>query len=430
MAPALHDSNAVSPTTPAMSQWFVPFSIRKFPDNSPKNVALPDGSLPIAAGWTSSFPQTIAHAPGNTFNISIPSMLEQLPDQPNFEISGKIPPQATLFIPSHNRSAFVEAALRSALNQTGIVLEILILDDASENDAPRLIIETLQRHTRHPHTVKFWQGQNRRGNNATATLVNRASCDFCIAQHDDDISEPHRARRLYETHLETGATVVSSATTIISTSDREEPDQDPAPNPSHGFIPVENLIYSEKNSSFIRGAQLGFDRTALKAFPPLDTDYLTYGHDSLTSFRGSLLGGFYLLPERLLRYRNHQGQWVKKQADHQSADTARPTNLTIFLALSFAMESDLDSISPSALKIGAQDIAALRNSIHTYRQSLLTRYVRAYENLYRKGYRSLWIEQRVFDQIQLEYAEARFWSRGYWRKLGFWARCLKDRFRQ
>ena len=245
-------------------------------------------------------------------------MFKPLPDQPDYETSGDRSPQATLFMPARNRLDYVSDALRSALDQTGIVLEILILDDASEDDTPSLILNTLQQHTRHPHTVKFWRGRTRRANDVTATLIDKASCDFCIAQHDDDISLPNRAQRLYQTHLETGATVLATDFNPITSNGSNEPAEE-RPQFS-GFITPQTLI--ESQGDYVVGATFAFNYRELRQFPRLDTSYLNFPQDRFTAFRGTLLGGYYHLPEILIKYRRHQGQWSARMADFKNTGTS------------------------------------------------------------------------------------------------------------
>lgn len=352
-------------------------------------------------------------------------MFKPLPDRPDFEITGDKQPVATLFMPTHNRHNYIAQSLRSALNQNGIVLEILILDDASTDTTPEIVLETLRQHPASHHTIKFWKGRQVRGNDITATLIDKATCDFCIAQHDDDISAPHRAKTLYQTYLEKGATVVSSARNIIDEHGRSISVEDEV-LPS-GFILPENIIHSEQTGTYISGAFLAFDRVKLRAFPRLDTAYLTYGHDRLTSFRGTLLGGFYYLSEALLDYRDHPEQRSKKQKNYHSLATSQLATLTTRLTLSLAMERDLKHLLANAAK-PPENASIIHETILQYREHLLNKYITRHEELFRQGYRQLWVEESIYNQLQLEYQQARFWRRGRWRILTIWLQMLRRLF--
>ncbi len=353
-------------------------------------------------------------------------MFKPLPDQPDFEITGASLPEASLFMPSHNRAGFVEESLRSALDQSGIVLEILLLDDVSEDETAKVILETLRQHTNHPHTVKFWNGRTPRGNNVTATLVDKASCDFCIAQHDDDVSTPHRAHRLLTAHLETGATVLTSEVNVIS-ENKEEAFLDKESHPN-GFISSLDLIKAYELN--IIGAAFAFNRRELLEFPRLDTSYLNFPQDRLTAFRGALLNGFYQLPERLLNYRKHEGQWSARLVNYQTASSMNFSYLGLRLTFSQAMERDLDHLPSSPPLRASIDIENLRTEIHALREPLLLKYITQREDLIRHGFRELWVKESVYDQLQLEYYRARFWTRGRWRIWGVWLRALSNLFRR
>lgn len=56
-------------------------------------------------------------------------------------------PDATIVIPCYNAAAYVEAALRSALDQTCRDIEVIAVDDRSTDATPR-ILETGPRATR------------------------------------------------------------------------------------------------------------------------------------------------------------------------------------------------------------------------------------------------------------------------------------------
>jgi glycosyltransferase involved in cell wall biosynthesis len=353
-------------------------------------------------------------------------MFQPLSNQPDFEITGAQPPQASLFMPSHDRAKFVEESLRSALDQTGIVLEILLLDDASKDDTAKIILETLQQHANHPHTVKFWRGPIRRGNNVTATLIDKASCDFCIAQHDDDISAPHRAQRLLAAHLETGATVLSSEVNVIS-ENKQDAHLDKKSHPN-GFISSLALITSYDLN--IIGAAFAFNRRELLKFPRLDTSYLNFPQDRLTAFRGSLLNGFYQLPDSLLNYRKHEGQWSARLMNYQTGSSMKFSYLGLRLTFLQAMERDLDHLLDASPSSPPVDAANCRKEIQILRETLLRKYITQREDLIQRGFRELWVEEPIYDQLQLEYYQARFWSRGRWRILVVWLRALSGLFRQ
>src|SRR5207253_9082064 len=49
------------------------------------------------------------------------------------------PPEVTVVIPTRNRARFLPDALRSALGQEGVALEVIVVDDGSEDETPSLL---------------------------------------------------------------------------------------------------------------------------------------------------------------------------------------------------------------------------------------------------------------------------------------------------
>src|SRR6185503_7063318 len=50
----------------------------------------------------------------------------------------------SVVVPSHNHARFIEATLRSIIAQTFTPAELVVIDDGSTDDSPRLIERTLQ----------------------------------------------------------------------------------------------------------------------------------------------------------------------------------------------------------------------------------------------------------------------------------------------
>jgi glycosyltransferase involved in cell wall biosynthesis len=102
--------------------------------------------------------------------------------------------KATIVFLSFNQEKYVEAALRSALDQEYGDLEILVGDDASTDGTRGIIERTLGEHPRGRLARLFQHGERLGLVRNWERLVRAATGDFIIAQAGDDVSLPGRAR--------------------------------------------------------------------------------------------------------------------------------------------------------------------------------------------------------------------------------------------
>jgi glycosyltransferase involved in cell wall biosynthesis len=98
-------------------------------------------------------------------------------------------PKVSVIIPTHNRAEFLRAAIQSVLDQTFQDFEILVVDDASEDDTPRVVGGF-----RDPRIRYFRHAVNRRGAAARNTGIRNAACDYIAFLDDDDEWLPDKLR--------------------------------------------------------------------------------------------------------------------------------------------------------------------------------------------------------------------------------------------
>ena len=91
-----------------------------------------------------------------------------------------MPPLVSVVIPTHNRAKMLEAAIRSALGQTLTDHEIVVSDDASDDETPRVV-----RAVKDPRVI-YLRGEDRRGGAAARNAAIRNSRGAYIAFLDDD----------------------------------------------------------------------------------------------------------------------------------------------------------------------------------------------------------------------------------------------------
>ncbi|CAN5471964.1 glycosyltransferase [soil metagenome] len=104
-------------------------------------------------------------------------------------------PLVTAIIPTHNRSVLLERAMDSVLEQTWENMEIVVVDDASDDETPQLL-ENLSKKYSH---VKVIRNQTPKKAAASRNIaIENARGEFIAGLDDDDIWRPTRVERLME----------------------------------------------------------------------------------------------------------------------------------------------------------------------------------------------------------------------------------------
>ncbi|HHY49573.1 MAG TPA: glycosyltransferase family 2 protein, partial [Alphaproteobacteria bacterium] len=101
-------------------------------------------------------------------------------------------PLVTIGLCAHNAADTIAAAVDSALAQTGVATEIVIVDDAS-TDGTRALLEDCAR--QHPAIRLFVNATNRGVAAARNTIIREARGTFIGFFDDDDRSAPERVAR-------------------------------------------------------------------------------------------------------------------------------------------------------------------------------------------------------------------------------------------
>lgn len=313
-------------------------------------------------------------------------------------VAGHGAPQASVLLPTY-RSAYLQPALTAVLAQRGVVLEILISDDASGDDTPQQIRALLHDY-RGPHRVFVRQGEQRLRLDHFVLLAEAASCEIAIMAHHDDLALPHRASRLLELFAATGADVISSNALVITAAGKAR--QLRIRDLATGFIPVEELIQHLWLPPCL-GATLAWRRTVYRDFPRLDTGYLPAGHDCLIPFRGALGNGFYYVAEALLQRRQHAQQWSRQLFDRQSHLTSQEADATRLLGIALAMHKDLQHRRNSRAALTGAAAHRLDQLAGLVTQSMIQQATAMFEwrsQLSLAGQQVRWVDAATFARLQ------------------------------
>ena len=219
---------------------------------------------------------------------------------------------------SYNCEQFISEALWSVLDQEYHPLEILISDDASEDETVNVIEEELAQYEG-PHNIRL----NRRAHNSgsksahlNAIFPNLAG-DVVVLFDGDDISSSGRVTRLVEAFRDREETrAVYSAMSII---DRFGKPLRPSPVP-HPAQDADAAVWFAKVDSYAAGGTLAIHRSVIDSFSYLDPEI---NEDIVLPFRASLLGAVEFVDEPLVTVRRHAGSFTANVDRYRSMESYR-----------------------------------------------------------------------------------------------------------
>jgi succinoglycan biosynthesis protein ExoO len=117
-------------------------------------------------------------------------------------------PDVSFIVPTHNVAPFIEAALASALSQTGVHAEIIVSDDASSDATPDMVARLAESEPR----ITLLRADRKAGPSAARNRAIAAARGHWLAMLDgDDMIAPERSRVLMELAALTDADMVADS---------------------------------------------------------------------------------------------------------------------------------------------------------------------------------------------------------------------------
>ncbi|MEO0946426.1 MAG: glycosyltransferase [Pseudomonadota bacterium] len=205
-------------------------------------------------------------------------------------------PPTSYILLTYNQRETVEAAVQSALDQTGVTLEIVISDDHSQDDTFDVIQKTVADYDG-PHKIILNRNERNLG---LAGNVEKAhdlsSGDVLIAAAGDDKSYSHRSAEIVKCFAEEDALLVCSYADVIDLQDQ------PVAGNFHTalFYKTWDVARAARSKALYIGATGAWRRELYDKYGALDPEAY---EDLVLGFRAALEGSVRLIKEPLVQYR-------------------------------------------------------------------------------------------------------------------------------
>ncbi len=272
-------------------------------------------------------------------------------------------PEVSIVLPVHNRAGLVDQSLRSARAQAGVDLEILVVDDGSTDDTPRV----LAAHAAEDGRLRVLRTPHRGPAAARNAGMAVARGDYLTFLDSDDLYPPGRVRRQLDKLTGTaGAAAVVGAVLFF-----EGLDSSGAPLRDERFAPFHNAVLQCAT----------FRASALRELGPLD-ETLGFAEDVDLFLRLLEIDARLILePEIACLYRVHAGNmthddpakrqgyvraYARSLARRRATGRTRP--LRSFFHSHIVRETHLGGYALQSLRPMAEP-AALRPYLHAFHLS-------------------------------------------------------------
>ncbi|WP_088347487.1 MULTISPECIES: glycosyltransferase [Rhodomicrobium] len=222
---------------------------------------------------------------------------------------GAVRADISFIVATYNAAPFVGDAIRSALAQTGVCIEVIVADDAS-TDGTADLVEAMAREDARIMLIR--RAANGGPSAARNAAMERAGGDWLAILDGDDLIAPERSRRLLDLAAATSADIVAdNFRRFHRDGETGGATMIPPGAEPYAFI-VDAPAFLRANRAFgsprfTLGAVKGMFRTEfLKANGIRHREGLDFGEDFLFCLNGLLAGArFVVTSESFYRYRMH-----------------------------------------------------------------------------------------------------------------------------
>lgn len=245
-------------------------------------------------------------------------------------------PRVSVVIPLYDHARYVELAIRSALDQTLVPVEVIVIDDGSRDDGPTIVRQIARREPRIIH----WSQPNQDAYFALNAGIHRATGDLVAILNSDDAYEPSRLEQCTKLLLrKPSVSAVATALQFMDEEGREIPFEwyDQA---RLFYDRTGDLALALVNGNFLMTtSNLVVRRSTFKEIGGFAR--LRYAHDLDFMLRLLAAGrSIEVLDEPLLRYRIHPRNTIKEE--HRKVRVEWAAAVAAFVHCHLSAREDVD----------------------------------------------------------------------------------------
>ena len=219
---------------------------------------------------------------------------------------------------SYNCAEFIAEAVRSVLKQDCEPMEVVVSDDASEDETVAILERELNSY-HGPHRIDIRRRINNSGSKSAHLndVLRRVSGEIIVSFDGDDISEISRVLSIVKVFRRNPTVqAVYSAYSLIDEAGRPI-GSGTVPHPSSD---VNTKAWFANVDAYASGGTLAIRRTVCESFGSLDPNI---HEDVVLPFRASLLGEVKYLDEELVKVRRYPGSLTQRFDVYDSVDSYR-----------------------------------------------------------------------------------------------------------
>ncbi|RLL49707.1 glycosyltransferase [Mariprofundus sp. EBB-1] len=269
-------------------------------------------------------------------------------------------PLVTLALFSYNSEKYIREAVEGALSQTYSPLEIILSDDCSKDRTYEIMQEMASSYKGPHHVIVRRNERNLRVPGHVNKLFQLAHGELIVAAAGDDISLPHRVQTLTDEWLKHGKPLGVNSNRYKIDSSGVSLGKDPVGEGFPAWIDkIEGISDQEHRdllSQFCQlkwrfsGASAAWRSDLLEIYGYLPMGVL--GEDMLFNFRALLEKSFAFCPEKLIKYRTHEGalshkphtSYMPSDVRKRELDSSKMSNIRIkhYMQLIHDLDLSLD----------------------------------------------------------------------------------------
>jgi glycosyltransferase involved in cell wall biosynthesis len=293
-------------------------------------------------------------------------------------------PTVTYVLMCYRHAPYVERAVRSALKQQYEPLDILISDDASDDQTFAIIESTVARYVG-PHRVRLNRNDANLGMAHFNRILELCESDYIVVAHGDDYSHTERTETLMQIFEREGVSMVSSNCQVMN---RRGERLGTIATAKSQRITIDSIVRNGWQPTML-GATHAIHRDVLERFGGVDPNWLPASYDMAFPFRGALLKGSYFTDAELVAWRRHGGNMTDRliRTAGSPAEQAEGFGASYMIEM-MGMFNDLRTLQRA--EPGRRDLERIRGQLMQTAMTVLYEWMGVRNKLMARGMYPTW----------------------------------------